>query len=240
MLGITTHFGLATGVGHDDVLEPWHHNRLADVVDRVLGGVLSSLLGDGVHSGWLLTGDGTVTPGDGLVAACWCTTQQERAISGLAPGATNYVFAEPVTGSAPAGEVAFAARLHPVGAARSVLLGSLEAAPDGTIVSVANDLPGCARDLHGLRWRTARGELAVASVPAGGQAEVIVEHGDQCTFRMPGVVGVETAPSGFTWSVTDGFQGSRFVVVVRNGNADALPFVARWTRCGITDDESSE
>ena len=65
MAGSTANYGLATGVVTDDLIEPEHHNRVADTLDRVLGWFLKRMMADGAYSGWTLTTAGTVEPGSG-------------------------------------------------------------------------------------------------------------------------------------------------------------------------------
>jgi hypothetical protein len=67
MAGVSANYGLATGVLADDLIEPQHHNRVADTVDRVLGLFLKRMMAAGVYEGWSLTLDGEVTAGEGLV-----------------------------------------------------------------------------------------------------------------------------------------------------------------------------
>ena len=43
----TNIYGLPTGVVADDFIEPSHHNRIADPLDRLLGNFLQKLMADG-------------------------------------------------------------------------------------------------------------------------------------------------------------------------------------------------
>ena len=70
-MGSTTpNYGLATGVQTDELVEPWHHNRVADTLDRALGEMVRRLLPEGVHAGWLIGEEKSVTAGSGLIRAC--------------------------------------------------------------------------------------------------------------------------------------------------------------------------
>jgi hypothetical protein len=107
----TTYLSLLSGTVTGAALPAADWNKAAAVVDRT-GGLLYAIFGSGRLSGWTLTsGASTVTSGAGQVGACWCKTTAVQAISGLASGSTNYVFAKTDAGSPASGTVDFVARL---------------------------------------------------------------------------------------------------------------------------------
>ena len=236
MANQTQNYRLATDVAVDELIEPWHHNRLADTVDQTLGGMISYLLGNGAHTGWEIDVTGKVSAGCGLVGACWCKTTAAQAITGLTSGAVNYVTAELTETSAPQGEVAFVARLSATAPANAVGLGTVTVAADGTITGVANDAGNANRQRHGLCFATIKGTATLAEVPANGEATAVIEHGLEANFRLPGELTISSSATGFTWRGEETYRGDGFCIVVQNHNTSAQAFTMSWERTGIVRD----
>jgi hypothetical protein len=229
----TEHYGLTTNLAADDFIEPGHHNDLADLIDRVVGGVLVSLGPRGVHAGWELTSGAVVTPGCGLVAACWCETDQAQVISGLVGGTVNHVYAVAVAGSPTAGTVGFVAQLAPPGPWGAAYLGTLEVAPSGLITRVDNAPPGSQRCCHSIRFGAVSGAAVAPAVPASTAAELVVDHSGQGSFRIPGDLSVSSASAEFRWLVSAHHRGDQFALKVWNDGADVADFRCTWTREGL-------
>jgi hypothetical protein len=111
----TTYLQLLNGAATGDPLPAASWNKAAGAVDRIAQ-VPYNLLGAGIKSGWNITsGASTVTSGMGLIGACWCRTTAAQAISGLAAGSTNYVYAKADAGSPASGTLDFVARATSAG-----------------------------------------------------------------------------------------------------------------------------
>jgi hypothetical protein len=233
MASRTQHYGLATGLVADDFIEAGHHNDLANVVDRVLGGVLTHIGPQGVHTGWELLGGAAISPGRGLLGACWCETAVPQVVSGLASGATNYVYAIPVSESPTSGAVAFVAQLAPPGPLHAALLGMVTTDASGQIVEVVGNPSGAQRSCHGLRFGTLSGVEVVRAVPGGAAAQVVVDHREQGVFRIPGDLQIDACGAGFRWSVSAHHAGDGFALMVWNDGAGPADFSCAWTREGL-------
>lgn len=233
MAGTTPNYGLATDVQTDDLVEPWHHNRLADTLDRALGEMVRHLLGDGVHAGWMIEETRTVTEGTGLIGGCWCGTGTSAGITGLTNGAVNYVYAVAGEGSAPDGSVTFVAQLAPPGPGRSVLLGTIELATDGSVVAVDNGCEGAQRDRHGLVFGHVSGSGVEEDVGANETVEIAVDHRASGEFRVPGDLRVTSDSPGFTWVVLAHHRGDGFVIAATNDGMESADFEYDWEREGL-------
>jgi len=226
----TANYRLITDVVSDDIVEPDHNNRLADTLDRVLGSFLQRIVTAGVCDGWRITAEKQVDAGEGLVAACWCSTTAAQDIEDLTSDAVNYVFAESTDTSGADGSVTFRAQLSPAGPDASVLLGTIELDASGDVVAIDNEVAGAGRQCYALAWRTLSGSGTEASVPPSGQVEVIVEHD---ALRIPGAIEFEAEGEDFTWDIDWTHEASRFRVTAVNNGAEAADFVYAWQRHGI-------
>lgn len=227
----TENYGLAAGVVTDDLIEPEHHNRLAEALDRVLGSFLRQMMADGAWSGWELATDGTVGAGEGLVGACWCKTAAALAVTGLTANAVNYVFGGTTEDSATAGSVRFYAELSATKAPGSVLLGAMTVDSDGKVAAVDDGVDGVDRNCLRLEIGTARGNGTVASVPVGESCTVNVSHG--VSFAVPGAIAVDVPGEGFTTEVRNAHEAAGFVIVGTNTGTQAADFVYAWERRGL-------
>lgn len=228
---LTSHYQLTAGVTVDEVIAPEHQNRLAEVVDRVVGQVVKRLLTAGVHEGWELTSEGEVGPGSGLVSGCWCATAEAQGISDLTPGAMNYVYAVSDEDSAPTGSVVFLATLSSTPPGEAVYLGTLEVDGQGEIGAVDSAAAGVARQCWPLQWGQARGEGVAEEVAAEETVSVRVEHG--VSFRVPGALSVESESEDFSWVVRETHEAGGFTLEVTNEGSTAADFVYSWVRQGF-------
>ncbi len=110
MANETANYKLITDVVNDDFVQPEHNNRAANTLDRTLGTFLRRIITAGVFEGWEVTSAKQVDAGEGLIAACWCSTVAEQDINDLTNGAVNYVFAEVTDTSGADGSVNFRAQ----------------------------------------------------------------------------------------------------------------------------------
>jgi len=230
MANETANYRLITDVVSDDIVEPEHNNRLADTLDRVLGSFLGRMVTAGVHDGWLITAEKQVSAGEGLIAACWCSTAAAQDIVDLADDAVNYVFAESTESSGADGSVSFRAQLSPAGPDASVLLGTIELDASGEVVAVDNEVEGAGRECYALAWRTLSGSGIEEAVPAGGEVEVVVEHD---ALRIPGAIEFAAEGEDFTWEIDRTHEAASFRVAATNNGAEAADFVYTWERQGI-------
>lgn len=226
----TPNYKLVNGVVSDDFVEPEHVNHLADTVDRVVASVLSRLLTAGVYSGWEIDADKQVGVGEGLVRARWCSTAMSQDIADLTNGAVNYVFAEATDTSAWDGSVNFRAQLGSTGPDGSLLLGSIELDGDGEVVAVDNDIAGAHRQCYPLGWRTLSGSGSVASVPAGEDVTIIVEHEP---LRVPGAIEFVVEGENFTWEIDRTYLAASFRVIATNTSGSPADLEYSWERHGI-------
>ena len=230
---ITPNYAFATGVVADDFVEPDHHNRVADTVDRVLGEFLKHVIAAGAHEGWLLTEEAGVTPGQGLVGGCWCRTAQTGEVQGLQAGVVNHVYAAVDSHSAPEGTVAFHAQSSPPGPGGSVYLGTLEVDAEGEVVALDNDAPGVQRNCHRLAVERHRGQGVEAGMSAEETREVCVAHDAEGEFRLPGDLRVESDSAGFAWEITEHYRGDQFRFSVTNTGSETADFGYTWWREGL-------
>ncbi len=215
MAGNSVNYGFAVGVVTDDIVEPDHHNRLAATVDRVLGGVIKSLLADGAHEGWLLDLNGDVTAGEGLVAGCWCATSEATAIGGLTNGATNHVFARTNSRSAPDGTVDFAAQLTSEKPPGAVYLGTAEVDGSGTVTAVDNAASGADRNCLSLEVAQIAGSGTIEGfygLSEGEMALIEVAHEAEGEFTWAEPPRLADAPGAAFLLDTGYTNGSRFRV----------------------------
>jgi hypothetical protein len=228
---LTSHYQLAAGVAIDDVIAPEHQNRLAEVLDRVVGRVVKKLLTAGVHEGWELSSAGEVGAGSGLVGGCWCETAEAQEIGDLTSGAVNYVYAVSEEDSAPAGSVAFLATLSSTPPGEAVYLGTVEVDGQGAIVAVDSAASGVARQCWPLQWGQARGEGTVEGVEAQETVSVTVAHG--VSFRVPGALSVESESANFRWTVRETHEAEGFTLEVTNEGMATADFEYTWVREGF-------
>ncbi len=233
MASTTAHYQLTTDVQTDDFIEPSHQNRVADTVDRVLGGFLKNVMTAGVHEGWEIDNAKTVSAGQGLVDGCWCETPAAQSISGLTDAMVNYVFAVPNEASAPDGTMAFVAQPALPGPAGAVMLGTIELASDGSVVAVDNEAEGSQRTCHQLTVVALAGSGTIQNIPAESTVEELVSHEGQGDFRVPGDLRVASSDSGFEWHVSESHRGDCFTFEVTNLGAEAATFSYTWTREGF-------
>lgn len=231
MASVTENYGLTTGVVVDDLIEPQHHNRLADTLDRVMGWFLKRVMVGGVYEGWSLALDGTVTAGEGLVDACWCTTTGAQSVVDLTPGAVNYVFAGTDSDSAPQGTVRFFAALSPTKPAGALLLGTMTVDGNGVVTAVDDTADGVDRDCRRLHIGRAAGSGLSAGVPPGGTVTVAISH--DTVFVVPGAVQVEVVAADFAVEVRETYRADGFVVVATNQAQIAQDFEYSWERTGF-------
>lgn len=233
MASTTPVYSLVTGVVSGDLIEPDHHNRVADSLDCILGGILSGLLSSGAASGWEITNDKTVGPGCGLVDACWCSTNEAQAVSGLSHGAVSHVFACATDGSAPRGEVSFVGQTSLPGPGRSIYLGTITLDAEGAVAGVSNDAAGAQRQCHPFRWRAVAGAGVAQGVVPGDSVRVTIDHTEDADFRLPGALSVVTASGGFTATVWEHHRGGAFVLCITNDGGETGDCAYQWTREGI-------
>jgi hypothetical protein len=197
MAGITENYGLTVGVVTDDIIEPDHHNRVAATLDRVLGGMIRHLLVNGAHQGWLLTTDADVTAGAGIIAGCWCETDEASAITGLTRNAINHVFAVTNAGSAPDGTVDFVAQLTEVTPEGAVYLGTATVDASGTVTAVDSLVAGVDRDCLSLAVTVIAGSGVVEGfygLSEGEMALIEVDHLELGEFHWAEPPRIEDAP----------------------------------------------
>ncbi|MEN6343912.1 MAG: hypothetical protein ABFE16_01345 [Armatimonadia bacterium] len=230
---MTPRYGLATDLGTDDFIEPGHHNRLAETIDRVLGSLVEKVLGRGVFAGWELTSGKQVTAGEGLVGNCWCTTTVNSAISGLTAGALNHVYAVATGYSAPEGTVAFAAQLAPPGPGGSVYLGTMTLDAGGTVTAVDNWASGVERSCCRLQMAKISGSGTATAVPAGSSQSKIVTHSEKAEFIVAGHLVAETSTPDFSVRVTESSRGDQFTLEITNGGTASADCSFTWQREGL-------
>lgn len=230
MPGVTENYLLATDVTVDDFVQPEHNNRLADTVDRVLGSVLRRLLTAGVFEGWSILSDKTVGPGQGLVGACWCETNEAQAISGLTVNAVNHVFVEATADGGPEGTVSVFAQLSSTGPTDSVYLGTIELDAQGEVVAIDNAAAGVQRQCYPLAWRSLTGSGIIPDVEPGGQASVYVTHE---ALRLPGAISLSSDTPDFAWEIEENWREDRFLLTVTNTGASTADFEFDWSRFGV-------
>lgn len=233
MSSVTPRYGLAADLGTDDFIEPSHHNRLAETVDRVLGSLVEKVLGRGVFAGWELTSGKQVTAGEGLVGNCWCASSVNSAISGLTVGAVNYVYAVPTADSAPEGTVVFAAQLAPPGPGGSVYLGTMTLDAAGTVTAVDNWASGVERNCCRLQMAKVAGSGAVTAVPAGSSQSTVVTHAEKAQFIIAGHLVAATSTPDFEVRVTESSRGDQFTLEITNGGTAAADCSYTWQREGL-------
>jgi hypothetical protein len=233
MAGTTPNYGLATGVAADDIVEASHHNRVADTVDRALGGFLGGIMNRGAHRGWEAGTDKQVVAGEGLVGACWCRSTEAQAIGGLTNGAVNYVYATVDETSAPDGTVHFVGQLAPPGPSGAVFLGLVELDAEGVVTLVDNDAEGVQRHCHALRFGQLAGSGTVEGVQGGQVAAVTVDHSAAGEFRVPGDLRVEAVGEVFRLAVVEHHRGDRYKLEAENTGSEPADLEYAWTREGV-------
>ena len=233
MPSTSPNYGFATGVVNDDFVAPSHNNRLADTVDRALGGVLQSILAPGVLEGWELDETEEVAAGGGLIGPCWCRTYAPQAVDGLTDGAVNYVYGCLEATSAPDGTVQFVAQIAPPGPGQSIFLGTMELDSQGDVVAVDNAAPGVERSCHRVAFGALEGSGVVEAVPGGAEVAVTVGHGAMGEFRIPGALSVAPTSETCECVVTEHHRGDRFLMVVKNCGSYLEDLVYTWSRDGI-------
>lgn len=232
MATTTQNYGLTTDVVTDDFIQPEHNNRVADVLDRVLGNFLKSLMADGALSGWLIQNDKTVGAGEGLVAACWCKTTASQAITGLTNGAVNHVFGQTTSDSAPDGAVAFYASLSSTKPEGHVYLGTLELDAGGVVVAIDNQAPGVDRNLYPLEIRALSGSGQVLGLAPQSSAQVEITHQ---ALRLTGGIGFDTGDPEVSFEVLEHHARDKFVVQVTNDGTATKDVSYSWTREGVAE-----
>ena len=231
----SANYGLWIGMVTDDFIQPQHVDTVARVVDRVLGGVVGGLLAPGVYAGWEVGSDGQVTAGWGVLGAALGATGAEQAITGLVNGTLNYVFAVPGSDIAPNGTVIFAAQTAAggpagaVGPAGALYLGTVTLDAGGNVTAEDNAAAGVSRGVFPLTATTLSGSGTVAAVPAGQPVTVTVTH---AALAVPGAISF-TVSSGFTYVLSQTWQGTGFTAVVTNGGTAAADLTYGWVRQGI-------
>ena len=228
----TDNYGLAAGVVTDDFIQPDHQNRVAETLDRVVGNIVKQILAAGVYNGWLMQDDKTVAPGYGLVSGCWCATVSDQAIADLQNGATNYVFTQVNSQSAPQGSVDFIAQLTPGGSPGTVCLGSIELDAGGNVVAVDNE-QGASRGCFPLKTDTFAGNGTIESVPGGGEVSFVVDHSALGSFAIPGAINFEAGGPAFTVALEQIYHPDRFMVMAVNETSYPQDFAYSWQRLGI-------
>ncbi len=233
MPNLTPNYKLTTNVVTDDFVQPEHNNRVADTLDRVLGSFLRQIISAGVYQGWEITGAKQVSPGEGLVSACWCKTAAAQDIEDLTNGTVNYVFAEANDTSAPDGTVRTYAQLSPSGPSGSVFLGTVELDGDGEVVAIDNQAEGVDRDCHPLQWGAFGGSGTVEAVPPGGEVSFYVEHSEQGSFRIPGAISFQVEGEQFSWGIDQAHDAERFRVTAVNEGSYTEDLEYSWQREGL-------
>lgn len=233
MASTTPNYGFATDVVADDLVEPTHHNRLADVVDRALGEFLTHIIPAGAHEGWAITASKEMTAGQGLLGACWCRTSGAQAINDLTDGALNYVYGVPEEDSAPDGAVRFVAQIAPPGPGGAILLGTIELDADGNVLSIDNQAPGVQRSCHRIAIERLEGTGIIEAIPGGATVFACVSHVEMGEFRAPGDLQVSSEAASFEWEVTHHHRGDEFRIQVTNNGSYVADFTYTWSREGI-------
>lgn len=228
----TQNYKLVTGVVSDDFVEPDHINRMADALDRVVGSFLQRLMTAGVYSGWEIGTEKQVSAGEGLIRGCWCSTANPQDVVDLTNDAVNYVFAEATDTCGWDGSVVLRAQLSSAGPTGSLLLGSIELDASGEVVAVDNDIEGVDRQCYELGWRTLRGSGSVASVPAGEDVAVIIEHD---ALRLPGAIEFDVENEDFTWEIDRTHGAASFRVTATNTGGSPADMDYTWRRHGIAE-----
>lgn len=231
MASVTENYGLTTGVVTDDLIEPEHHNRVAETVDRVLGSFLRRMMAAGAWSGWELTTEGKVTAGEGLVGACWCKTTAAQAVTGLSTNAVNYVFGGVTEESAPTGQVRFYAELSATKAPGSILLGTMTVDSEGVVTAVDSEAGAVDRNCLRLEIGRATGKGVLTDVGGGESCTVAVSHPER--FLVPGAIAVEAEGGGFAVEVRETHRAEGFIIVAKNTGTEARDFVYAWERRGL-------
>lgn len=228
----TENYSLATGVVTDDFIQPDHQNRVAETLDQVVGNIVKQILAAGVYNGWLIQEDKTVTPGLGLVSGCWCATHSDQPIAGLQSGATNYVFAQTNTESAPQGSVDFVAQLASGGPPGTVCLGSIELDAEGAVVAIDNE-QGANRGCFPLKTNTFAGSGMIEAVPGGGEVSFAVDHSPAGSFAIPGAINFQVGGDAFAVTLRKTYLPDGFEVVAVNETSYPQDFEYSWQRQGI-------
>lgn len=232
MANETANYKLITDVVNDDFVQPEHNNRVANTLDRTLGIFLRRVITAGVFDGWEVTTAKQVDPGEGLIAACWCTTVAEQDVDDLTNGAVNYVFAEVTDTSGADGSVGFRAQTSGSGPSGSVLLGTIELDGGGAVVEVDNNAAGVQRQCYPIAWCALAGGGTVAGVPAGEQVVFTVSHD---ALRVPGAITFDIAGSDFTWEIDRTYEAASFCVTAVNESVEAADLVYTWDRQGVAE-----
>ncbi len=230
MASETANYHLVTGVVGDDFVEPEHNNRVADTVDRVMGNYLLRLMTAGAYDGWEITAAKQVDAGEGLVAACWCSSGVAGEVDGLTVGAVNYVFAQTGSTSGADGSVTFQAQQSASGPSGSVFLGTIELDAQGDVVEIDNAADGVDRQCYALAWRSLSGSGVEAAVPASGEVSFDVIHE---ALRVPGAIAFAVEGEDFTWEIDRTYLATGFRVTATNNGAAAADLVYSWEREGI-------
>ena len=232
MANETANYKLLTDVVNDDFVQPEHNNRVANTVDRTLGTFLRRIITAGVFDGWEITAAKQVDTGEGLIAACWCTTVADQDIDDLTDGAVNYVFAEVTDTSGADGSVSFRAQTSGSGPTGSVLLGTIELDAGGAVVEINNNAAGVQRQCYPIAWRALAGGGTVADVPAGNEVVLTVSHD---ALRVPGAIAFDIEGSDFTWEIDRTYEAANFRVTATNESAAAVDLVYTWARQGVAE-----
>jgi len=226
-------YGLPTGVVTDDFIEPSHHNRVVDTLDRVMGNFLQKIMADGACNGWELTEDAQVTAGDGIVAACYCKTVAAQDISSLTNNAVNYIFGHTTGQSSDEGAIAFSAQISPSKPAGAIFLGTITLDEQGEITSYDSDASGVDRNLMLLEIGTVAGAGVVEAVPPDTSIEVTVDHSAEMEFVVPGAIDLQVAGECFEYEAKETYKSGSFVITATNICAEAEDFSYSWTRQGF-------
>jgi len=229
----TPNYGFETGVVTDDFIEPSHHNRLADTVDRALGEFLTHVIAAGAQDGWEIELTKEVSAGRGLISACWCQTGAAQAIEQLTNDAVNHVYGVLDETSAPEGTAQFVAQVAPPGPGGSILLGTIELDAGGAVVTIDNDAPGVQRSCHRLAVETLVGSGVVQGVPGGATVVACVSHAAIGEFRVPGDLRVDSDTPLTEWEVAQHHRGDEFTIRVTNLSSYPVDFAYTWSREGI-------
>ncbi len=222
-------YGLWVGMVTDDFIEPAHVDRAAQIVDRVLGGVVGKLLAAGVYEGWLLGQDKQVGAGWGVLEAAIGETEAGQEIGGLTNEAVNYVFAVATEETAPGGVVGFAAQTGSVGPAGALYLGTIELDAAGAVVALDNDATGVDRGVFPLVTRTLQGSGTVAEVDPDETVAIEVTH---AALAVPGAIAV-TVSEGFSYVVEEAWRGDGLLVKATNEGTETAELVYAWERKGM-------
>ena len=233
MPNLTPNYSLVTDVVTDDFVQPEHNNRMAETLDRVLGSFLRQIISAGVCQGWEITEAKQVSPGEGLVSACWCKTATAQDIGELTNGAVNYVFAESNDTSAPDGNVCVYAQLSPSGPSGGIFLGTIELDGSGEVVAIDNQAEDVDRECHPLRWGACSGSGTVEAVPPGGEVSFWVDHSEQGSFRVAGAISFQAEQGQFSWSIDQAHDAERFRVTAVNEGSYGEDLEYSWQREGL-------